>query len=79
MGFLTGLLTFPLAPVRGTVWLAEQIGEQAEREMGDESSIRRRLTELELQHDLGEIDDEEFAEAESELLAQLMRARRAQP
>ena len=25
MGLITGLLTLPLAPVRGTVWLAERI------------------------------------------------------
>ena len=27
MGLITGLLTLPLAPVRGTVWLAERIQE----------------------------------------------------
>jgi len=31
VGLITGLLTLPLAPVRGTVWLAERIQEQAER------------------------------------------------
>jgi Gas vesicle protein G len=77
VGFLTGLVTFPLAPVRGTVWLAEKIAEQAEHELSDESAIRRRLTEVEIQHDMGEIDDEEFAAAESALLDELMRARGA--
>jgi hypothetical protein len=78
VGFLTGLLTFPLAPVRGTVWLADKIAEQAEHELGDESAIQRRLTELEIQHDMGQIDDQEFEQAESELLDELLRARRAQ-
>ena len=31
MGLITGLLTLPLAPVRGTVWVAEQIHDQAEQ------------------------------------------------
>ena len=30
MGLIMGLLTLPLAPVRGTVWIAERLEEQAE-------------------------------------------------
>ena len=41
MGLITGLLTLPLAPVRGTVWLAERILEQAESEFYDERAIQR--------------------------------------
>ena len=47
MGLITGLLTLPLAPVRGTVWLAERIQEAAEEELYDDSSIRAELLELE--------------------------------
>jgi Gas vesicle protein G len=75
MGLLTGLLTLPLAPVRGTVWLAERVLEQAEREAGDEAAVRRRLLELEMRHDLGEIDDAEYAREEDELLTLLARSR----
>ena len=75
MGFFTGLLTLPLAPVRGTVWVAEKVAEQAEREMHSEPAIRRRLLELELQHDMGEIDDDEFAAAEAALLDELVNRR----
>jgi hypothetical protein len=71
VGLLTGLLTLPLAPVRGTVWIAERLMEEAERELGDENAVRRRLTELEVRHELGEISDEELAEAQDALLAQL--------
>jgi gas vesicle protein GvpG len=71
VGLLTGLLTLPLAPVRGTVWIAERLMEEAERELGDEAAVRRRLAELELRHELGEITDEELAEAEDALLAEL--------
>jgi hypothetical protein len=76
MGLLTGLLTLPLAPVRGTVWIAERLVEQAERELGDEATIRRRLTELQVRHELGEITDEELAEGEDVLLARLAEMRR---
>ena len=43
MGLITGLLTLPLAPVRGTVWIAEQIQEQAEGELYDEGAIQAQL------------------------------------
>ena len=79
MGLLTGLLTLPLAPVRGTVWLAERVLEQAEREAGDEDAVRRGLLELEMRHDLGEIDEVEYAQAEEELLARLARSHSAPP
>jgi Gas vesicle protein G len=74
MGLLTGLLTLPLAPVRATAWLAEQIAEQAARELDSEAGIRRRLAELELQHELGEIPDEEYERLEDELLERLAEA-----
>ena len=71
MGLFTGLLTLPLAPVRGTVWIAEQLAAEAERELRDERSVRRRLAETERQFELGAITVEEYEAIEDELLAQL--------
>jgi hypothetical protein len=75
MGLITGLLLLPLAPVRGTVWLAERIQEQAEGELYDESAIHARLMELQAAHEAGEIDEEELALAEDALLERLITAR----
>ncbi|HEX4759694.1 MAG TPA: gas vesicle protein GvpG [Thermoleophilaceae bacterium] len=75
MGLITGLLTLPLAPVRGTVWLAERIQEQAENELYDESAIRTGLLELEEARESGELSEEEIDEAENELLERLMAIR----
>lgn len=75
MGLITGLLTLPLAPVRGTAWLAERIQEQAELEMGDEGAIQEQLMQLEALHAAGEIDDEELAAQEDALLERLIAAR----
>ena len=47
MGFLTGLLTLPLAPVRGTIWVAERLLEEAERQMNDPETIEREIVEAE--------------------------------
>jgi Gas vesicle protein G len=75
MGLISGLLTLPLAPVRGTMWLAERIQEQAEMEMNDESVLRKGLLELDAARASGEFDDAELDAAENELLERLMAIR----
>jgi hypothetical protein len=71
MGLLTGLLTLPLAPVRGTMWVAERLLEEAERELNDPARIERELDEAQAKFDRGEITDDELAEIEDELLRRL--------
>lgn len=75
MGLISGLLTLPLAPVRGTVWLAERIEEQAQGELYDESAIRDGLVALEASREAGELSDEEIDQAENDLLERLMAIR----
>jgi hypothetical protein len=77
VGLITGLLTLPLAPVRGTVWLAERIQEQAEQDFYDEDAIRAQLMELEEARQSGAYDEEEIAAAEDVLIERLMAARTA--
>jgi len=79
MGLISGLLTLPLAPVRGTAWLAERIQEQAEQELYDEDSIRAQLMELEEARQTGDYDEEELAAAEDVLIERLMASRAATP
>jgi hypothetical protein len=75
VGLISGLLTLPLAPVRGTVWLAERIQEQAEHELYDEDVIRAQLMELEEARQSGEYDEEDIAAAEDILLERLLTSR----
>ena len=75
MGLITGLLTLPLAPVRGTAWLAERIQEQAEAEFYDEKVIRARLMEIDAAREAGEISEEEATKVEDELIERLIAAR----
>lgn len=72
MGLLTGLLTLPLAPVRGTVWVAEQVKQQAEREYYDPNKIRRQLEDVDRMREDGELSEDEAAAMEDELLERLM-------
>lgn len=71
MGLFTGLLTLPLAPVRGVVWVAEQLAEEADRQLYDEANIRRELLQLELEYDDGRIGDEERKRREDDLFERL--------
>ncbi len=76
MGLLGKLLTLPVAgPIGGVLWLAEKLKEQAEGEAYDEDAVRGRLMALELEFDLGEITEDEYAAAEDELLARLREIR----
>jgi len=71
MGLLTQIVTLPLAPVRGVVWVDERVREAAEDEYYDPAPIHRALAELEAQLVAGEIDEETFDRREDELLDRL--------
>ena len=76
MGLITGLLTLPLAPVRGVVWLAEIIQQEAESSFDlDEPSILAALQQLELAREAGDFSDEEIEQAENALVERLMELR----
>lgn len=75
MGLFKELALLPLAPVRGTVWVAEQLTEEAERQLYDENRIKRELLQLELDEEEGQISEEERRNKESELLERLQIAR----
>lgn len=71
MGLFTGLLTLPLAPVRGVAWVAEQVANEVERQMYDEDQIRAELLQLEMEFDDGLIGEEERNMLQDELVERL--------
>src|SRR4051812_12689410 len=75
MGLFKELVLLPLAPVRGTAWVAEQIAEEADRQLYDEDNIKRELVQLELDREDGLITEEEQEHRECELLDRLAVAR----
>ncbi|MGW2250711.1 gas vesicle protein GvpG [Kitasatospora sp. NPDC001660] len=75
MGLITGVFTLPLAPVRGVVWVAEQLYAQARRELGDPAAVRRRLAELEAARRSGALSPAEADREEEELVGRLWRAK----
>ena len=71
MGLITGLLTLPLAPVRGVMWIGEQLEAEAARELDEPARVRRELAALQAAFERGEIDETEFERREDELLDRL--------
>jgi cytochrome c-type biogenesis protein CcmH/NrfG len=72
MGLITGILTLPLAPLRGTVWVADQVLRQAEEAYYDPVAIRNELEEVDRLREDGQIDEETAAAWEDELVQRLM-------
>jgi hypothetical protein len=52
-------------------FVLDKVVAAAEAEMQDDSALRERLLEAQMQHELGEISDDEFANVEGELLARM--------
>ena len=71
MGLIGGLLTLPLAPARGLVWVLEQAVDEAEAQLHDPVRIRAELAEAEEALERGEIDEPTYEELERELLDRL--------
>jgi len=52
-------------------FVLDQVVAAAEAELQDDSVLREQLLEAQMRLELGEINDEEFAETESDILARL--------
>ena len=73
---IVDLLASPfMGPLKGVTWIAGKILEQAQLQLPSEQTILRELTELQLQLDLGEIEEDEFELQEDLLLRQLNELR----
>ncbi|RTM01591.1 hypothetical protein EJV44_00470 [Ancylobacter aquaticus] len=76
MGMLTDVVFAPaVGPLKGVLWLARIIAEQAERTLYDEGVIRAALLDLEQQLEAGEIDEDAYETQETVLLERLKIAR----
>jgi len=72
MGLLTGLLTLPLAPVRGVVWLGEKLEEEARRQWSDPAAVRRQIEEADAAYEAGLITADERDRLQDELVQRLL-------
>ena len=58
-------------------WVAKKIAETAEQDEMDEGKLQGDLLELQMRYELGEINDDEYAEQETAILDRLSAVRRA--
>ena len=71
MGLITGLLTLPLAPLRGTIAVAQVLLEEAEAQLNDPERIRRELEHVESLREAGALTEEEAMAWEDTLIERL--------
>jgi hypothetical protein len=76
MGLFKELALLPVAPLRGTVKVAEVLAEEADRRLYDEDNIKRELLQLEIDAEEGRIGDAERANMEEDLMERLAISRR---
>ena len=76
MGLLTNILFFPVTgPVAGIRWSLRQVAHAVDEELTDDTPIKQELMELQMQLELGDIDDDEYVRREAEVMARLREVR----
>ena len=77
MGLIKELVLLPAAPLRFTVWVADKVAEEVDRQEFSPAAGVQKIEETEERRGRGEIGEEEAAEVEGEILEQ--QVARAQP
>jgi len=76
VGFLKHLLFWPVTgPTFLTRFSLEKVEGAVRTELTDDAAVKRDLMELQMQLELGDIDDEEYVEREAELMRRFRQVR----
>jgi hypothetical protein len=76
MGILSHLLFFPVSgPIAGIRWTLGKVQQIAEEELTDDTAVKQDLMELQMQLELGDIDDAEYVRREAGLMQRLREIR----
>ena len=76
MGLITNLLFFPVTgPVAGIRWSLRQVAQVVDEELTDDTAIKQEYMELQMQLELGDIDDAEYRRREAEIMVRLREVR----
>ena len=79
MFLIDDLLALPFkAPIAGVKWALEQVRTMADRELMNDEVWKTRLLELQMQLELGEISDEDYAAEEAVVFEKLREIRQRQ-
>jgi hypothetical protein len=72
MDLFTLLFRLPLMPLRGFLWLAETLHEEAERELHDPASVRRELEDAEAEARAGYLSQDELSRVQVDATARMI-------
>lgn len=72
MGLMKELVLLPVAPLRFTIWTADKVLEQVEREHFSEQASVRQLEEIEQARARGELDEQQAQALEEKILERQM-------
>ncbi|MGH7652362.1 MAG: gas vesicle protein GvpG [Gemmatimonadaceae bacterium] len=76
MGLLTNILLAPfLSPIYGTRWTLDKVDRVVREELTDDTPIKEDLMALQMQLEMGEIDDSEYVRREAEIMQRLREVR----
>jgi hypothetical protein len=76
MGLLTNILLAPfLGPIYGTRWTLDKVDRVVREQLTDDTPIKEDLMALQLQLEMGEIDDAEYVRRETELMQRFREVR----
>jgi len=76
MGLLTNILLAPfLGPIYGTKWTLDKVDRVVREELTDDTPIKEDLMALQLQLEMGEIDDAEYVRREKEIMQRFREVR----
>ena len=76
MGLLSNILFFPITgPVAGIRWSLRKVAQVVDEELTDDAPVKQELLELQMQQELGDIDDAEYVRREAQLMARLREVR----
>ena len=76
VGILSKVIFFPVTgPIAGIKWSLGQVQKVVEEELTDDEPVKRDLMELQMQLELGDIDDDEYVRREAELMTRLRDVR----
>ncbi len=69
---LLDLIFFPVSgPVKGFVFILEQLREIVDKELYDEDELRKRLLGLEMEYELGNVGEEEYRQLRSKIVGRM--------
>ena len=76
MGLLTNILLAPfLGPVWASRWTLDKVDRVVREELTDDTPIKEDLMKLQMELEMGEIDDAQYVQREAEIMRRLREVR----